>query len=660
MTDTPSRPMAPVAPLSDERLALAPLGIDAVRLTAGFWAEWQRANREITAPHALHWLEQDGAIDAFRRVHAGTPLDAEARPSLWFSDSDVYKALEGLAWDLGNRDHGDFASIISALTGTISAAQEQDGYINTFVQEGNGERWARLGWSHEMYCIGHLVQAAVAHKRTTGSDELLDVARAAADRLVAEFGGGRRHGLDGHPEIEMALVELYRLTGERAYLELAEQFIDERGERTISTDGPFDSEYYQDATPVRDEETTVGHAVRAVYLLCGVVDLYTETGEPALLDAAVRQWEAMTATKTYLNGAVGSRIEGEAFGDPYELPPDLVYGETCATIGVIMLSWRLLLVTGEGRFADSMERGLFNLLAASTSVGRDSFFYSNPAQRRTLRPAAPQGERAPRSDAPGTRPAWFVCTCCPPNILRTIASLSAYVSTTSGDGVQIHQYIPSAIDASLAGGAVSLQLETDYPLDGSVRLEVVRTPDVDWSLSLRLPEWARSAAVLVNGQPVPTETMNGYLVVARRWSAGDAVELDLPMVPRFTAAHPRADALHGQVAIERGPVVYSLESTDQENGLDINAIEVLVDEPMRERYVSDFLGAPTVALELSGVQREDHDWDRGWAPYRDVPRAPERRVTLTAIPYHLWANRGPSVMRIFAPLRTSSAHPGGV
>lgn len=657
MTDTPTRPnetIAPVVPLSTEQLALVPLGLDDVHLTAGFWGDWQRANREITAPHALHWLEQDGAIDAFRRVRSGTPLDAKARPSLWFSDSDVYKALEGLAWDLGNEKHEAFSARIRELAKTIADAQDADGYINTFVQEGNGDRWARLGWSHEMYCIGHLVQAAVAHKRTTGSDDLLRIARAAADRLVAEFGDGRRHGLDGHPEIEMALVELYRLTGERSYLDLTEQFIDERGRGTISTaDGPFDSEYYQDATPVRDEHTTVGHAVRAVYLLCGVVDLYTETGEPALLTAAMRQWDAMTSTKTYLNGAVGSRIEGEAFGDAYELPPDLVYGETCATIGVIMLSWRLLLVTGESRFADSIERGLFNLLAASTSAERDSFFYSNPAQRRTFRPAAPAGERAPRSDAPGTRPAWFVCTCCPPNILRTIASLNAYVGTTDGNGVQIHQYIPSTIEVSTSTGAVSLQLDTNYPLDGAIRLQVLTTPDGAWPLSLRQPAWAETAAVRVNGKPVPTESSNGYLVISRTWAVGDAVELDLPLAPRFTVMHPKVDAVHGQVAIERGPLVYALESTDQEAGVDLNSVEVLINEPMREHFLSNFVGQPTVLLELAGIQRDDPNQELGWAPYRVEVAQPGRPVTLTAIPYHLWANRGPSVMRVFTPANLS-------
>jgi DUF1680 family protein len=650
--------LAPVAPASTAHLSARPLGLDEVRITSGFWADWQRANREVTAPHALSWLEKDGAVDAFRRVTAGTPLSAKERPGLWFSDSDVYKTLEGLAWELGLEPSPEFEAAIGELAAVIAAAQGDDGYLNTFVQEGNGERWAALGWSHEMYCIGHLIQAAVAHKRATGRDELLDIAVGAADRLVADFGGGKRTETDGHPEIEMALVELYRVTGTRSYLELAQQFLDLRGHGRLDTQGHFDSVYYQDATPFREETSTVGHAVRAVYLVSGAVDLYLETGEQALLDAAVRQWESMTRTKTYLNGAIGSRHEGEAFGDSYELPPDLVYGETCATIGAVMLSWRLLLATGESRYADAIERGLFNLVAASTSVERNAFFYANPAQRRVPRPAAVPGERPPRAEAPGTRPSWFVCTCCPPNILRTVASLGAYVATVRAAGVQLHQYIPATIDAPLEGGSVRLEVTTEYPIDGAVRVEVTETTGGTWTLSLRSPEWADRVEVQVNGESVPaTASASGYVEIERQWAAGDVVTLALPMAPRFTVAHPQADAVHGQVAIERGPLVYCFESPDQAEGVDLNRVELLVDEPVVEDDPADVLGQTTVVLRAQAVLRaDDAEWTSGWAPLGAAPASgdgggSERRVELTAIPYHLWANRGPSVMRIFAPYR---------
>ncbi|WP_150308106.1 glycoside hydrolase family 127 protein [Planctomonas psychrotolerans] len=666
-TSPATRPtIAPVAPLTDEHLRFSPLGLDEVRITSGFWSDWQRTNREVTAPHSVRWIEEDGAVDAFRRVAKGTPLSAAERPGMWFSDSDVYKTLEGLAWDLGVEPSEEFTRVIGDLAREIAAAQGDDGYLNTFVQEGNGERYAKLGWSHEMYCIGHLIQAAVAHKRTTGRDDVLDIAVAAANRLVGDFGDRKRTETDGHPEIEMALVELYRVTGTREYLTLAQQFLDLRGHGELDTNGNFDSVYYQDATPFREETTTVGHAVRAVYLIAGAVDLYLETGEDALLEAAERQWESMTATKTYVNGAIGSRVEGEAFGDSFELPPDLVYGETCATIGAMMLSWRLLLATGRSRYADSIERGLFNLVAASTSAERNAFFYANPAQRRTPRPAAPVGERPPRAEAPGTRPSWFVCACCPPNILRTVASLGAYVATSNSTGVQVHQYVPTRITAPVSSGTVALEMSTGYPVDGTVRITVRASTEDAWTLSLRSPDWADTVRVAVNGEAVnAAPSPSGYLEVERRWTEGDEVTMTLPMGPRYTVTHPQTDAVRGQVAIERGPLVYCFESPDQADGVDLNRVDLLVDEPIAEDEPADLLGSTAVVLRVPAVLRDEQAWaTTGWAPLDAGPGTQDggtqdggahggagSRVELVAIPYFLWANRGPSVMRIFTPYR---------
>jgi uncharacterized protein len=386
---------------------------------------------------------------------------------------------------------------------------------------------------------------------------------------VRDFGGGRRKDTDGHPEIEMALVELYRETGHPPYLDLAGQFVDARGHGVLDVSGHFDSTYYQDGIPVREQATVVGHAVRALYLLSGVVDVYLETGDRSLLDSAVRQWESLTATKTYLNGAVGSRYDGEAFGDEYELPQDLVYGETCATVASVMLAWRLLLATGQSRFADAIERALHNLFAASTSVGRNAFFYNNPAHRRVARPAAPTDTRPQRAEAPGTRPVWFECACCPPNIMRTIASLGAYVASTTDGGVQVYQYLPAVIDT----GSVRLTMRTEYPLDGTVT--ITASGGGTWTLSLRIPAWCRNAGVTVNGSAVPMAS--GYVDIARDWHDGDVVVLTLPMPPRLTVFHPSADALRGTVAIERGPLVYCLESVDQPSWVDLNRVELRLD-----------------------------------------------------------------------------------
>lgn len=645
----PGRTATPCAPRSTEHSRLRPLSVAQVSITGGPWGRWQQLNREVTTPHALSWLERDGALDSLRRLRPSS--HDEPRRGMRFSDSDLYKAIEGISWDLGRAPSPALAAVVTDVAALLAQVQAGDGYLNSWVQAGMAERYADLQHGHELYCAGHLIQAAVAHARSTGGDELLAVARRLADHLVATFGEGRRGDTDGHPEIETALVELYRHTGERSYLDLAGQLVDVRGHGVIG-DGSFGSAYFQDSVPVREQGEVVGHAVRALYLLAGVVDLYLETGEAALLEAAQRQWASMVASKTYLTGAHGSRFEGEAFGDPYELPPDLVYGETCAGIASVMASWRLLLATGEGRYADLIERTLHNLVAGSTSQSGDGFFYVNPMHVRRARPAAPPDAKPLRSDAPGTRPAWFDCACCPPNIMRTVASLGAYLATVDDDGVQVHLYAPARLSAPLATGDVGLELRTGYPLDGVVELQVTATTATEWTLSLRIPSWARGAVVRVDGDQrdaVPDGA--GYLRLTRSWREGDVVRLELPMEPRLTAGHPAVDAVRGSVAIERGALVYCLEGVDQADGVDLDAVEIAVGGELRASWRPVLLGG-TVVIEADAVARDDGGWSRaGWARVGAEPEVRTRPVVLTAVPYHLRANRGPSAMRVWIPRR---------
>jgi uncharacterized protein len=671
---------------------LSPLPSAAVRLTDGPWAEWQRANREVSIPHQLRWLEHDGTVDNLRRLAPGAASAFGPRRGLWFTDSDLYKAMEGMAWELGRAGADDgfeagsepgsgpgsgaasLRASFDMLVDVVRRAQEPDGYVNSWIQAGFDERWAHLEQSHELYCIGHLVQAGVAAARATGDRTLLDVAVRAADCVVSAFGAGSGSAgsgsagsggaalpagaaspLDGHEEIEMALVELYRETGDDRYLRLASRFVDARGYGAIPT-GSASSDYFQDGTPVRLQHDAVGHAVRAVYLLCGVVDVAVETDDTTLLAAAERQWATMTARKTYVTGALGSRFEGEAFGDDHELPADRGYGETCATIGNVMLSWRLLLATGHGKYADAIERSLHNLFAASTDVTRTAWFYNNPAQRRVALPASDPSVRPNRADAPGTRPPWFECACCPPNVLRTIASLDAYVATADlgdehGDrggehdgGIQLHQYMPSTIDA----GSFALTVRTDYPDDGVVRVTVDRAPDAPRTLALRIPAWAGDGwSLSVNGARVDAAVDDGYVRATRVWAEGDEVVLDLPMRVRFTVAHPAADGLRGTVAVERGPIVYALESPDQEPGVDLNEVAVDVSAPIRER-LSDVAGVPVRMLVAQG-RRAASSWEeRGYAELGTPEWADD--VELHLIPYALWANRGRSTMRVHIPI----------
>lgn len=650
--------VAPCLPLATERLALQPLDVTAVRITDGPWARWQAANRTTTIPHGLHWLEKDGVIDNFRRLIGES--DAPERRGWVFCDSDLYKVLEGIAWDLSLSPNEEWNERVAEATALLARTQDDDGYLNTVVQAGLEERFGNLPRGHELYCAGHLIQAAVAYARVTGDERLMDVARPFADYLVTQFVGGGRNDTDGHPEIESALVELYRYTGEASYLTLARQLIDVRGYGVLGT-GLFGSTYFQDDVPVREQQSTVGHSVRALYLLAGVVDVYLETGEEALLKTAERQWASMVGQKTYLTGAVGSRFEGEAFGDPYELPPDLIYGETCAAIASLMLSWRLLIATGESKYADLIERILYNVFSASTSLERDGFFYVNPVQRRRARPAAPAGGKPLRTDAPGTRAEWYDVACCPPNIMRTIGSLTAYVSTATDDGVQLHQFLPGTIAAETAAGAVSLTVATDYPRSGIVAVTISKTPPAPWSLALRIPRWSRGATLTVGGERIDANPdTKGYTVVRRTWAVGDLVVLDLPLPVRVTVPNPAVDAVRGSAAIERGPVVYCLEKPLDERArlagesVDLTAVEIRTEGVLSAEYAPDVLGG-SVIVHVDAQERSGSGWSAiGWAEVGEVTPPTSRNLTLALVPYGLWANRGPSEMRVWLPIAFDS------
>ena len=481
---------------------------------------------------------------------------------------------------------------------------------------------------HELYCAGHLIQAGIAFARATDDTSLLSVARRFADLIDDVFRNGTVTGTDGHPEIEVALVELYRHTGERRYLELADVLTSRRGFGTFAG-GRFDLSYYQDAEPVREARAIVGHAVRALYLAAGVTDLYAETGDEELLGSVLRQWDDLVSTKTYLTGGVGSRHYDEAIGAPYELPPDRAYCETCAAIASIMWSWRLLLVTGESRFADLLERTLYNGFLSGISLDGASFFYANPLQSRN-------GER---------RHHWNPVACCPPNIMRLLASLHHYLATTSDGGVQLHQYATSTIRAVCpAAGPVELAVETGYPWSGSVTVEVVACGDAEWTLSLRVPAWARGA--VVDGRPVAP----GYAELTRRWRPGDRVVLELDVSPRLTAPNPRIDAVRGCLALERGPVVYCFEAGDLPAGADLADVALQREaEPADSGPLAPLGGVP--AVSVAGVVRDLDGWRQiEYVDVRELPRdgaaAPAR---LLAVPYFAWANREDGGMRVWVP-----------
>lgn len=623
-----------------------PLGTDQVQIEGGYWGERQRINGAETLFAGYQQLERAGSVDNLR-VAAG---QAEGTyRGLLFTDSDVYKWLEAVSWELGRSHSAELQRLADATIDVIAAAQQEDGYLNSYYQlTAPDARFSNPQMGHELYCAGHLIQAAVANVRMTGATKLLRVAVRFADLLEKRFGESGRPYLEGHPEIEMALVELYRTTADEKYLALACHLIDQRGHGLVGRVS-FGSSYYQDHEPVRQAATVTGHAVRALYLNAGVTDAYLETGEQALLNAQIRQWDDMVSRKLYLTGGVGSHHRDEAFGDPYELPPDRAYTETCAAIASIMWSWRLLLATGESRYADLIERTLYNGFASGLSLDGRRFYYTNPLQIRS-------DHQTGSSQGTGTgaeRESWYACACCPPNIMRLIASLDHYVATVDDDGVQLHQYMSATIRApASAGPQATLQVRTDYPWSGAVEAVILETQPEPWTLSVRLPEWSPKASVTVNGSMVePDGDDDGYLRITRSWQADDRVELELDMAARLTAPHPHVDAVRGCVALERGPLVYALEQVDLPRDTVLEDVYLNAAGTLQAEHRQDLLGGVTT-LRARGVlrrpaSRQLYPPATDGAPGSGV--AADSDIALTAIPYYAWANRGPDAMRVWVP-----------
>lgn len=409
----------------------------------------------------------------------------------------------------------------------------------------------------------------MAQARARGETELAKTARRAADHVCAMFGEGGIESVCGHPVIETALVELARLTGEQRYLDQAALFITRRGQGTLA-DSEFGRAYYQDDVPVRDATVLRGHAVRALYLASGAVDVAVETGDEELLAAVVHQWETTVARRTYLTGGMGSHHRDESFGDDFVLPPDRAYSETCAGVASVMLSWRLLLATGEPRFADFAERTLFNVIAASPAEDGRSFFYANTLHRRRRGTAPAADTDSPRAES-SLRAPWFAVSCCPTNVARTLAVLPAYLATTDDSGIQLHQYA----DAEITTGGIALRIGTDYPYDGQVTIRVDRAPDHPWTLSLRVPAWAEGAQTwLTDPDGNRRGVATGTTEVTRVFHPGDEIRLELPVQAHWLTPDPRIDAIRGTAAVQRGPVVYCAESVDLPGDQDVDAIRV--------------------------------------------------------------------------------------
>ena len=630
--------LGPVQPTAHALHKQEPLPHHAVRLDQDGWlGEWQRRNAERTIPHVLDKLEAGEAWSNLARV---VGMSTAPFTGMFFTDSDIYKLLEALAWaaDAGQLDPAS-ARRGEKLVGLLRDVQAEDGYLNSYVQGTPGHRrWSDPQWGHELYTAGHLIQAGVAASRAGVMPELTEIARRVADLIVAAHGGDSPY-IDGHPEVETALVELYRETGEPAFLEFARSQLDRRGRGWLGPDR-FGPAYFQDHEPVRTALSATGHAVRQLYLLTGAVDIAVETGDEELLAATERLWEDLFDTKTYISGAHGSRHRDEAIGDAYELPPDRAYAETCAAIASFQWNWRLLLATGKARYAQAMETVLYNAIAVSTSLSGTEFFYSNPLQLRAEHDGA-------HEDAPSQRLPWFGCACCPPNISRMLASAHDYLLTTDESGLTVQHYASSAVETEVAGDVVRLEVRSGYPFDGSVSMRVHGAGE--WTLGLRIPDWCEEFSVSVDGKRIEAAAEGSYVAIRRDWTGCTEVGLELAMPVRLVYPHPRVDAVRGCAAVTRGPLVFALEQAGLGDGVVLEDVRLLAVKGVAESPWPQ-LGPVAIQLQVT-VSPPLFP-----ALYRDRPEPATSDIrNVYAIPYHRWANRDPGAMRVWLPLAAETA-----
>ena len=625
-----------------------------VALLEGFWTKKQTVIRKTSLYFGFKMLVKAGNFDNLR-LAAGSI--AGTYRGYVFQDSDIYKWLEAVAWELGKKPDQELSTMADQAIALITAAQRPNGYINSYVQTRESpEPWLDLENGHELYCAGHLFQAAVAFQRALGDLRLLNIACRFADHIYSVFGPDKRHGTCGHPGVEMALVELYRSSGELRYLELAGFFVDQRGQKRMKGYRSYGPEYYQDHVPFRQMQEAAGHSVRLLYLAAGAADLYLETGEQALMDALLRLSKDITETKLYITGGLGSRFDGEAFGDPYELPTDQCYCETCAAIAGFMWNWRMLLASGEGGFADQMERALYNNILASPDLDGCHYFYINPLMLREAKDLRLSTENSPGEvPVPEKRPEWHDCACCPPNVMRLFSSFAYYLTTHDGKGIQIHHYASADISCELTSEQrVKLNLMTGYPWEGLIRLKVMESGEAPWVLSLRMPEWSKNPTLSINGKKVKKPSLEkGYLILERKWQVEDSIELELGMEPMLVASNPRIEATRGCLAIQRGPIVYCLEDIDQELKGRLLDVEIEKNKPLATRWEDDFLGGIMV-VEAGGQFIDREEWHGSlYRPATFPVQEAAHPARLIAIPYYAWGNRKIGGMRVWIPEKKS-------
>ncbi|HKJ68420.1 MAG TPA: glycoside hydrolase family 127 protein [bacterium] len=615
---------------------ITPVEFTNVDITGGFWHPRMETNRRVTIPTDFEKCEETGRIDNFARAAGLMPGEHQGKR---YDDSDVFKVIEGAAYSLTLQPDPALETYLDSVITLIAGAQEEDGYLYTMrtvgpLSDAAGEtRWSYLQHSHELYNVGHMYEAAVAYYRATGKRSLLDVAIKNADLIDSVFGPEKKRDVPGHEEIEIGLIKLYRITGEKRYLDLAKFFLEERGR---AHGRELYGRYCQDHAPVIEQQEAVGHAVRAGYLYSGMADAAAMTGDSAYVRALNRIWENVVSRQLYLTGGIGAQHGGEAFGDAYQLPNATAYNETCAAIANMLWNQRMFLLHGDAKYIDVLERVLYNGYLAGVSMDGDKFFYVNPLEA--------DGEY-PFNHGTATRQPWFSTACCPTNVVRFMPSLPGYIYAIQDDRLYVNLYLENTGAINMSGTPVTITQATRYPWDGSIRITVEPEAPADLELCLRIPGWARNqpvpsdlyryagasemeAELRVNGEPQPLRLEKGYVRIRRTWRAGDEVELSLPMPVRRVRSHPAVEENAGHVAVERGPLVYCAESID--NTGDVRRLTLAENAGLTTELREDLLGGITM-IHGTGVRADNRS----------------RRLNVRLLPYYAWSHRGVSAMAVW-------------
>jgi len=635
---------------------IKPILFTEVSINDAFWSIRTETNRKVTIPFAFKKCEETGRINNF--LKAAGKMEGKFE-GIRYNDSDVFKILEGASYSLRLHPDPKLEKYLDDLIVIIAAAQEDDGYLYTArtidpenPAPGAGDtRWSKLRGSHELYNVGHMYEAAVAHYLATGKRTFLDVAIKNADLLVKTFGPDKKHDMPGHQETEIGLVKLYRVTGKNKYLKLARFFLNERGK---AHDGEFYPEssrfalynrtkHIQDHKPVLEQEEAVGHAVRAAYMYAGMADVAALTGNVNYVSAINRIWENVVSKKLYLTGSIGSRHDGEAFGDNYELPNLTAYNETCAAIGNVMWNHRLFLLFGETKYLDVLERSLYNGLISGVSLSGDLFFYPNPLE---------SDGKFKFNQGALTRKPWFDCACCPGNLARFLPSIPGYIYANKGNILYVNLFVSSSAKIKMANNKVTIKQESNYPWEGDINITVDPERSEKFAIYVRIPGWAQNQPVpsdlyrykikseekvslKVNGNSVNLNMDKGFASILRKWKKGDKIELCLPMPIRRVLCNEKVEENREKVALERGPIVYCVEEVD--NGKNVRKLVIPDNVALRSEYRKDLVGGVVII----------HGIIPGMNLSKEGKSEAKNKKKFVAIPYYAWGYRGEGQMAVW-------------